>query len=160
MSRGALREFSVIQARPPKSINVEAEGHETDWKMLFHAAGIAALAVVALIPLQGLVYVLWPPPTTVLDYFTVFQTSPVLGFLDLGALLILDQVLMVIVLLALYVALKRSTPSLMLIGAAAGLLGAMLMIVSREATFSMFTLSQEHVSATSQAEQAALEAAG
>ena len=45
MSRGALREFSVLQARPPKSINVEAEGHETDWKMLFHAAGIAALTV-------------------------------------------------------------------------------------------------------------------
>jgi hypothetical protein len=47
----------------------------------------------------------------------------------------------------------------MLIGAAAGLLGAVLMIVSREATFSMFTLSQQHASATSQAERATLEAA-
>ena len=34
------------------------------------------------------------------------------------------------------------------------------MIVSREATFSMFTLSRKHASATSQAERAALEAAG
>jgi uncharacterized protein DUF4386 len=103
---------------------------------------------------------LWPPPITVLEYFTVFQISPVLGFLDLDVVLILDQLLIVLVLLGLYVALRRSNPSLMLIGAAAGLLGATLMIVSREATFSMFTLSQQYASATSQGERTALEAAG
>ena len=160
MSRGALREFSVVQTSPPKSSEAEVEQHQADWLMLFQAAGIAALTVVAIIPIQGLVYILWPPPNTVRDYFTVFQTTPVLGFLDLDALLILDQVLIVVVLLGLYVALRRSNPSLMLIGAAAGMLGAVLMIVSREATFSMFTLSQLHASAISPTDQAALEAAG
>jgi hypothetical protein len=48
----------------------------------------------------------------------------------------------------------------MLIGAAAGLLGATLMIVSREATFSMFSLSQQYALASSAPERAALEAAG
>jgi hypothetical protein len=161
MSRSAVGgDFSAVQTSPAKSSEAEAEQQEAHWRMLFQAAGIAALTVVALIPLQGLVYILWPPPITVLDYFSVFQTTPVLGFLDLDVLLILDQILIVVVLLGLYVALRRSNPSLMLIGAAAGLLGAVLMIVSREATFSMFTLSQQHASATAQAERAALEAAG
>jgi hypothetical protein len=160
MSLRVTREYRVLGTSPPRSTELDADEHDTDWQMLFRAAGLAALTVVALIPLQGLVYILWPPPITVLDYFSVFQTTPVLGFLDLDVLLILDQVLIVVVLLGLYVALRRSNPSLILIGAGVGLLGAVLMIVSREATFSMFTLSQQHASATSQAERAALEAAG
>ena len=120
MARGALREF--VQTRAPAAREVAAAYYEGNWRMLFKAAGIAALTVVALIPLQALVYIVWPPPTTVLDYFSVFQTSLLLGFLDLDALLIVDQLLMVVVLLGLYVALRRSNPSLMLMGSAAGLL--------------------------------------
>src|SRR6185312_2247349 len=98
MAQGVLREFSLVQTSAPTSSEAKGEQSDANWRVLFHAAGIAALTVAALIPLQGLVYVLWPPPTTVMDYFTVFQISPVLGFLDLDVLLIVDQVLIVIVL--------------------------------------------------------------
>jgi len=75
-------------------------------------------------------------------------------------LVVLDQLLIVLTLLALFIALWRSNPSLMLIGTAAGLLGAVLMILSREAIFSMFVLSQQHASSTSASERQAYEAAG
>ena len=160
MSQSALPQLRVVQTSTPRSAEAEAEQPTAGWHTLLRVAGIAALTVAALIPLQGLVYVLWPPPSTVLDYFTVFQTTAVLGFLDLDLLLVLDQLLLMLMLLGLYVALRQSDQSLTLIGTTAGLLGATLMIVSREATFSMFTLSQQHASATSQAERAALESAG
>jgi hypothetical protein len=158
MSSATLSDFPELDARPP-ALRQPAEAQSADWHTLFQLACISALAVVVLIPIQGLVYILWPPPTTAVEYFGVFQSNPLLGFLDLDLLLVLDQLLIVIVLLALYVALREVDPSLMLIGIAAGLLGATLMIVSREATFSMFSLSQQYAQGSS-AERAALEAAG
>jgi hypothetical protein len=159
MSRAALSDFPELETRLPAPYQLDAEAQSTHWGTLFRVAGISALTVLALIPIQGLVYIVWPPPTTVLEYFSVFQANPLLGFLDLDLLLVIDQLLILVVLLALYIALRRVDPSLMLIGAASGLLGATLMIVSREATFSMFSLSQQYALASSEAQRAVLEAA-
>jgi hypothetical protein len=157
-----MTDYPELETRPPapRQDNAETHANSTDWCTLFQLAGISALTVVALIPIQGLVYVLWPPPTTVVEYFQVFQTNPLLGFLDLDLLLVVDQLLIIVVLLALYVALRDVDPSLMLIGAAAGLLGATLMIVSREATFSILSLSRQYGLASSAEQRAALEATG
>jgi len=149
MKNGASTSHADLEAAP-----------STDWHTLYRLAGIGALTVLALIPIQGLVYVLWPPPATTMDYFGVFQRNALLGFLDLDMLLVLDQLLIIVVLLALYVALRQVNASLMLVGTAAGVLGATLMLVSREATYSMFSLSQQYAAATSATERAALEAAG
>ncbi|HEY1296795.1 MAG TPA: DUF4386 family protein [Chloroflexota bacterium] len=158
MPPATLTDFPELKTRPPHQL--DAETRSPDWHTLFQVAGVSALAVVALIPIQGLMYILWPPPTTVLEYFSVFHGNPLLGFLDLDLLLVVDQLLIVVVLLALYVALRRVDASLMLIGAAAGLLGATLMIISREATLDMFSLSQQFALASSAEDRAALEAAG
>jgi uncharacterized protein DUF4386 len=147
-------------SRSPTLLELEKTTATSGWHTLFRIAGIAAFTVVALIPVQALVYILWPPPTGVRDYFSVFQRNALLGLLDLDVLLIVDQLLIVLVILGLYVALRHADPSLILVGIAAGLVGAVLMIVSREATFSMYSLSQQYAAATSDAERAALEAAG
>ena len=156
MSHATLTEFPQLDPRPPTPHQLDAEAQSTDWQTLFRLAGISALTVVALIPMQGFVYIVWPPPTTVLEYFAVFHSNPLLGFLDL--LLVIDQVLIVVVLLGLYIALRRVDASMMLIGTAAGLLGATVMIVSRQATFSMFSLSQQYALATAASQRAPLEA--
>ena len=160
MSRGTLSNPPLLKAASSKPHQLAQEAQSTDWHTLYRVAGISALAVVALIPIQGLVYILWPPPTSTVDYFSVFQSNPLLGFLDLDLLLVIDQLLIVTVVLALYVALREVDASLVLIGVTAGLLGATLMIVSREATFSMFVLSQQYALASTDADRAALEAAG
>jgi Domain of unknown function (DUF4386) len=82
------------------------------------------------------------------------------GLLDLDLLLILDQLLIVVVLLGLYAALKDTDQSLTLIGTTLGVMGALLFIVSREATFSMLWLSQRYAAAASEPDRAALVAAG
>lgn len=160
MSYATLTDLSELEIRPPTPHQLYANAQWADWRTLFKVAGICALTVVALIPIQAIVFILWTPPTSVKDYISLFQSNPLLGFLDLDLLLVVDQLLMVVVLLALFVALRRVNPSLMLFGIAAGLLGATLMIVSREATFSMFSLSQQYALASSAEERAALEAAG
>jgi hypothetical protein len=157
---GTLIHTQVVETRPPVRGRHGAEAQHSAWMGLYRMAGVAAFAVVALIPIQAAVFILWPPPTNVMGYFSTFQQNVVLGLLDLDLLLIVDQVLIVVVLLGLYVALRRTDASMMLVATTVGLIGAVLFIVSREATFSMLALSQQYRVAGSATERAALVAAG
>jgi hypothetical protein len=160
MSQHTLLEIQSAETGPPLSYQRSPQAHRSAWATLYRIGGVAALGVVALIPIQAVVYMLWPPPTTVVDYFGVFQGNLLLGLLDLDVLLIVDQILIMAVLLALYAALRRTDESVTLLGTAVGLMGAILFVVSREATFSMATLSQQYAMAASEAERATLLAAG
>jgi hypothetical protein len=61
------------------------------WKSLYRIGAAAALVGVALIPVQIIIFVVWPPPTTVTDWFTLFQDNWLLGLLSLDLLYILNK---------------------------------------------------------------------
>src|ERR1017187_10473732 len=86
--------------------------NHNDWNVLYRVGGIAAIAITALIPIQGAVFVIWPPPTTVLNWFALFQKNWVVGLLDMDLLLMIDYILTLIVFLSLWVALKSANRSL------------------------------------------------
>jgi len=56
------------------------------WRPLVRWGAVAAIVVLVMIPLQAAVFLLSPPPTTVADYFALFQANPLLGLLDLDLL--------------------------------------------------------------------------
>jgi hypothetical protein len=121
---------------------------------------IAALTVVVLIPLQAAVFLLSPPSSTVEDFFALFQTNPLLGLVDLDLLLTLDYLVMVPFYLALTVVISRVAPAWGSLALVAGLFSVILFIVSREATFSMWMLSNQYVAASSATDRAELLATG
>lgn len=127
---------------------------------MFRLASICAIVVACLIPVQAGVFLLSPPPTTVLGYFELFRDNPILGLLDLDLLLTLDYLLMVPLYLALFLVLRRPAASTATLGLVFGLFSVLLFIVSREATFSMWMLSSQHSAATDPAQKAALLASG
>ncbi|HEY3547101.1 MAG TPA: DUF4386 family protein [Propionicimonas sp.] len=126
------------------------------WRPLVRWGAVAAIVVLAMIPLQAVVFLLSPPPTTVADYFALFQANPLLGLLDLDLLLTLDYVVMIPFYLALFVLLRRREPSLALLALTLGLFSLALFFVSREATFSMWQLSTQYVAADEPGRAAAL----
>ncbi len=67
---------------------------------------------------------------------------------------------MVPVVLALYVALRRTNESLVLLGAALALIAMTAYFASREATVSFISLSDQYAAATTDAQRALLLAAG
>jgi uncharacterized protein DUF4386 len=160
MSTDTLIELPAVVIEPRLRGPSSVDGTGALGTTLNRIGGIAALAVVVLIPIQAAIFILWPPPTTVLGYFSVFQSNPLLGLLDLDFLLIVDQLLIILVLLALYAVLKRADESLMLVAITLGIVGAVLFIVSREATVSMMWLSQQYAGASSDADRVAVVAAG
>jgi uncharacterized protein DUF4386 len=130
------------------------------WKPLYLIGSAAALITAVLIPIAAIVFIVWPPPSTVIDYFTLFQNNWLLGLLDLDLVMIVAQVLLVPILLALYVALRRESESFMAIGTTLGLVAAVLYFASREATFTMLFLSRQYAAATTNTERSLFLAAG
>ncbi len=132
---------------------------ESGWHSLYRIAGAAALLMAVFLPIQVAVFIVSPPPTTVLGWFALFQQNRLLGLLDMDILLIVDQVLMGLVLLALYMLLRRASPSAMLVALAAGLVGIAGYFASCT-VFNMLTLSDQYAAAATDAERAALVAVG
>lgn len=132
----------------------------SDWKSLYKVGGAAALLMFVVTLIQSFIFITNPPPSTVMEYFTLFQKSQILGLLDLDFLLIIINILLILIYLALYVALFRISKSYMTIALAIGLVGTILFFASREATFGMLSLSNQYAAASTDTERAMLLAAG
>jgi hypothetical protein len=138
----------------------DAETADSRWNWLYKIGGIAALIVVVLTPIQSFIFIAYPPPSTVIDYFTLFQNNKILGLLDLDLLLTANNVLLILIYLALYAALRRANESFMVIALTFGLIGIVLYLISREATFTMLSLSHQYTVATTDAQRSIFLAAG
>jgi len=130
------------------------------WRRLFYIAAFAAVYMIILIPVQGIFFIISPPPSTVLGFFELFQESTLMGLINLDLLLTIDYVLVLFIYFVIFIVLSRKEKSLSLIAIVLGCLSITLYIVSREATFSMITLSNEYYCAITEVEQAATLAAG
>jgi hypothetical protein len=130
------------------------------WKTLFYMAAFAAIYMIILIPIQGIFYIVSPPPSTVLGFFELFQESTLMGLINLDLLLTIDYVLVLFIYFVIFIVLSRREKTLSLVATILGCLSITLYIVSREATFSMIALSNEYFGATTEMEQVAILAAG
>ena len=130
------------------------------WRGLFRLGAGAAVFVIAMIPLQPALFIVSPPPATAAEYFDLFQDRPLLGLLDLDLLLILDYLVMIPLYVALYAVIRPVAPAWALLALILGLFALVLYVVSREATFSMWMLSNDYAAATDAGDRAAIRAAG
>src|SRR6266498_1543068 len=85
------------------------------WTALYRAGAAAALLSALFIPIQIVVFLVWPPPLdgTAVDWFTLLHNHRLAGLIDLDLLLVADNVLLIPILLALYVVLRREHESVM-----------------------------------------------
>ena len=129
------------------------------WKALYRVGGAAALTIVGLMAIQIIIFIALPPPGTVIGYFTLFHKNGLLGLLSLDLLYSVDTVLVVLIYLALYAALRRASPSFMAIALTLGLVGIAAYFASNTA-FEMLSLSNQYAAATTDAQRALFVAAG
>jgi hypothetical protein len=135
-----------------------AIGNITEWQWLYKLATISAIVGVAVIPLQIIIYLISPPPTAIEDWFNLFQNNALLGLLNLDLLYLLNNILLVPIYLALYLAMKPIAEAKLLMAVVLGLLGIAAYFPSNIA-FEMLALSEQYRGATD-AQAALLLAAG
>lgn len=129
------------------------------WKDLFRIGGVAALTIVAFMVIQMVIFFLWPPQSTVIGWFVLFHNNALVGLLDMDLLLIVDYILMIVVFLALWAALRRFSESFMAIALILQLV-AIATYFASAAAFEMLSLSNQYYATTINAEKSMLLAAG
>jgi hypothetical protein len=158
MKTSTMRSLST---RQPDRVEAHTETSDSAWKWLYRIAGAAALIAAVCIPIQIIVFVIWPPPPqgSASDWFTLLQQHRLVGLIDLDLLLVVDNVLGIPIVLALYVALRRSSESIIAIASALAFIGIIFFIASNP-SIEMLSLSDRYVAAATDAERASFQAAG
>jgi hypothetical protein len=136
-----------------------AQTADSRWCWIYKIGGAAALFGGAIIPVQLIVFIAWGQPDTATGWFTLFQNNKIAGLLAFEFLFVVNAVLGTVTTLALYVALRRVNEPLMAIALVLGLLEAVAFVVARPA-LEMLYLSNQYATATTDAQRAALLAAG
>ena len=103
-----------------------------------------AIIMLALIPLQVVVYVVAPPPDSVEGFFMLFEQSWLLGLLSLDLLYILNNMILIIIYLCIFTLLRPEYPSHAWIGLAVGLTGIASYFPSNPA-IEMLSLSHSYI---------------
>jgi fumarate reductase subunit D len=137
----------------------DSETTDSNFKSLYKLGGAAALITAMIMPLQIIIYIAFPPPSTVIGFFSLFQENGLLGLLALDLLIIIDQILLVPIILALYAALKRANESFMAIALTIYIIGIVTYFTSNT-VFEMLSLSNQYAVATTDAQRSMLLAAG
>lgn len=132
---------------------------DTSWCGLYKLGGATALVSLILIPITIAVYFIWPPPDTVVGHYLNIQESLLVGLLGMDLLYLLSNILLIPTWLALYVALRRTNESLMILAITLGLISIMALIASRP-ILEMVSLSDRYAAAMTEMEQGIYLAAG
>lgn len=134
----------------------------SEWSALYRAGGVAALLAGLLfrrnLAVEVSLFSPQAPPAGAADAFALLQAQPLLGLTYLHIFDVANYALLAVVLLALYVLLRRASQSAMAVATALGLLGIVVYLASNTA-LSMYALSERYAGA-GEAERAALLAAG
>lgn len=119
---------------------------KNNWSFLYKTAGIIAWITLGLIPIQIVIFILWPPPTTVLEFFSLFQKNALIGLFDLDLLYLLTVLFVGYIYLAFFAVLIKTHKSIATIALALGLIGVTVYFVSN-VSFEMLSLSNQYLSA-------------
>ena len=151
----------AVRVAPAPRFHATEVVHDPRWKGLYRVAGLGALLTGLLIPLQIVAFIAWPPPIegTVADWFDLFQRSPVIGLVSFDLAILLEEVLLIPIVLALYLLLRQESESLMAIAAGLWLVSIALFIASNTG-FEMLALSQGYADAATDAQRSDYLAAG
>lgn len=122
---------------------------KVNFQPLYRVAQFLALAMLLIIPLQIAIYIISPPPDTVRGFFELYQQNPFLGLLSLDFLYLFNNMIIVIVYLAIFVLLFQEKPVVVLLAFILGIIGVACYYPSNPA-FEMLTLSHQYFQALPQ----------
>jgi len=136
-----------------------AETSDNKYKSLYKLGGVASLIVALLTLIEVIVFALYPQPSTLMDWFTLFRINKFIGLLDFWGLEVPMYIMFIFVFLALYIVLRRANEALMAIALIFALLGVGIFLATNN-PFSMLSLSNQYTAATTDMDRSAILAAG
>jgi Domain of unknown function (DUF4386) len=118
-----------------------------------------ALIAAVLLLIEIIVFAIWPQPTTIMGYFALFQSNKVIGLIDFYLLEVVAYTLFIPLFLAFYIALRRYNESYMMLAMILASIGIAVFLATNN-PFTMLSLSNQYLAATTEAQKSLLLAAG
>jgi hypothetical protein len=146
----------------------DSAGTDRGWRLLYFIGGAAALIAVVvfrrhfgaeLTLLMDMGVIGIEPPSSAFDWFTLLEENRFLGLLLLDLFDIANYLLVGLIFLALYGALRRANKVAMIVATACDLVGVAIYVASNQA-FAMLALSDQYAAASTDTTQAMFQAAG
>lgn len=123
--------------------NTENGAENTDWRLIYGAAVIAAFGSIAFMPVQTAFFIIWPLPTDVEAWFVIFAQNPIRGMISLDLLFMLQIIFVTLIYLGLAVAMWLENKALILLAMAFGFMGLAMYFASNP-SFEMLNLSGQY----------------
>lgn len=140
-------------------ISSDDNNQDFRWKSLYKIGGAAAIISALLLLIEIIVFTIWPQPSNVMGYFALFQSNQLIGLIDFYLLEVFAYIFFVPLFLALYISLKRFNESYTLIAISLAILGIAIFL-STNNSFTMLSLSNQYMAATTEAQKSILLSAG
>ena len=128
-------------------------------KDLYRIGIVATVFMLAMIPVQIIFYLLWPHPTTIVEWFELFNNNWFVGLVSFDFLYLLSMVASIFLYLALFFALYDRNKSLSIYALTIGLIGLTLYFPSNT-SIEMLMNSRQYAQAVSEHEKTILLASG
>jgi hypothetical protein len=133
---------------------------QTDYKItIYRTAIIATIFMVVMIPVQIAFFLIWPHPTNIVDWFTLFNNNWIIGLVSYDFLYMLSMIASILLYIALFFALFESQKSLSLFAFIIGLIGLTLYFPSNT-SLEMLSISKQFLNASTEHEKGLLIASG
>jgi hypothetical protein len=130
-----------------------------DWRTVERVGAWAAIAIVALVPLQLVVFVTSPPPESVPAWFELFERNRGVALVDLDLVLLVDYLLAGLVFFGLWAAMRSASPAASAVMLVLELLAIATYVASNPA-IEMMSLADQYADAATEARREQLVAAG
>ncbi len=137
----------------------DTETAAPNYRTLYKLGGVAAWIVAVLTLVEIVFFTFYPQPSTVSEWFMLFQRNKIIGFLDFWGLEVLMYAMFVLVFLALFFVLRKTSQTPMVIALTFALLGIGIFFATNN-PFSMLSLSNQYANATTAEERSSVLAAG
>lgn len=129
------------------------------WNKLYKISGSLIIIMLILIPIQILVFSLTSIPTDIEGWFKLYNDNWLLGLIHQDFLYIINNIIVAIMYLALYMKLKSKNESIMLIAVFLGILGICAYLASNRA-YEFLNLSNQYNLAETLTQKSILISAG
>ncbi|MDD3656906.1 MAG: DUF4386 family protein [Atribacterota bacterium] len=129
------------------------------WALLYRIAGYSAIGMILIIPIQIVVYMVYPVPESIESWFELFHNNWFIGLLHMDFLYIINILLLGVLYLAFYFSLRERNKTLITVALFFGFV-SIAAYLSSNTCFEMLFLSSHYYSATSEAVKASYLAAG
>ncbi len=115
--------------------------------------------LIALIPIQMVLFALFPHPGTIVGWFTLFRDSPIVGFIGFDVVYIFSNILMVFFYISLLIILKDKITNQTIFALILSFISITIYFSSNR-TIEMFNIANRYFEATTETQQISFIAAG